>query len=110
MVGRHHPNFPTAPKLFKDFLRDPRPNAPSPVTTDDEKLCHIPGRLKVGTRRRTLHQCKPRRHTVHGYEKWVPMRLAPVERKGFVREFTVFAYFDVNGFAEVIAIQLKQIR
>src|SRR5450755_4196422 len=104
MVGRHHANFPTAQKLPEDFLRDPCPNAPSTVTTDDEKLCHIPDRLKVGTRRRTLHQSKPRRRTVYRNKKWVSMRLGPVEREGIVREFTVYPYFDVNGFAEVIAI------
>jgi hypothetical protein len=104
-IQLHHAHLPSPGKALPNFVRNLHTDSKTAIRSRDKKLGYVPHAVLF-----SLHKNESSQLAVHRYEKRMVRRVAPVQRKRLVLKAAVCAEFQIVKFAEVVCIQLEQIR
>src|SRR4029077_18948484 len=85
-------------------------NAPSAISAQNKELSQIPCILISGDWRPFFHQSESCQFVIDSDEKRVPAGFAPIKGKSVISKLSVRPDLDVEKLAEIVGIELKQVR
>ena len=91
-------------------MRDVHADAAPAVSTRDEKLRYIPDIRVASDFRAALHQNETGLFAINPDQQRMAVRLHPIQRQARVAEAPIRAQLYRSELAEIVRIQLKQIR
>ncbi len=109
-VRLHHAHLPASREPPPDLMRRARSNSPPPASPHDEKLSHVPHRFMAGIRGSRLDQHQPGQFPIYPDQERMPARISPIERQRLISELAVLPYIYMVEFAEIVRVQLEQLR